>query len=287
MQVPFTHKFKIVGSLLTFLLLGLMSGQTPPAAPRFHWLDPVKNGDTLAAITQTFENELKPDDPEKVAPYEPAVEKRILRVGVYSGIALVLIEEKSAEDLATYVEPYSFDLELKRMSKIEMNSGVWMWSFYGYARFEAGAPSDVLFTYYSCWDCEATRLVGAFRYDSRDRVWKLRLWNEKEQIYIGGSHQYTDDGVEVPSCIFRIGRFEGNHLDQAVVFCRETTWGEDEKKPLSVENLYWVYDVRNGQSAERELKKTDEKTAALQFICAANKSSRLCAGKTASPAPAH
>ena len=264
-----------------------MSGQTPSSPRQFHWLDPVKDGNTLARIAQAFGNELKPDDPDKVAPYEPAIEKGILRVGVYNGVALVLIEEKSSEDLATNVEPYSFDLESKRMSKIEMNLGVWIWTFYGYARFEAGAPPDVLFTYYSCWGCEATRLIGAFRYDSRDRAWKLRQWNDKEQIYIGGSHQFTDEGVEIPSCIFRIGRFEGNDLDQAVIFCREKTWGEDEKKPLSVENLYWVYGVRNGHSTERELKKTVEKAAALRFICAENKSSRLCAGKTAGPGGAH
>ena len=275
---------------LLFLLSALApfsrGEQGPAQQPRpvrripFRWVDPAKEPVLFAEIQRVFEPDLLPEARQDKG--ETRRSKHILRAGILGQTALVVIATRDAPDVPwEQAVAYNFDFETKEKYEIETQTNLWTWNYYGQARFEDTPYPDILFTFFDCTECEATRYLGAFQYDPNNHAWIMRSWGKRSQIYIGGDFQFVDIYVQRPACMFRVGKFENTRLDQAVVFCREWTFELDGKEKLhAIDDTYWIYGALDGKASQRTLSKNDEKRAALQFLCVENQSSKLCAGKS-------
>jgi hypothetical protein len=248
---------------------------TTTASSDFRWLDPRKDAALFDRIKDAFVEELKPDDPEKVKPVEPQLYKRISRIGIFKSFALVLIAEREtpAYTYGDYFQPFNYNLNTGRKEPFE--KGFRRWRFKRFAHFEPSKTPDIVFTYLSCTECEATYLLGSFRFDSATASWGTRKWSEKdedESIMVGSDTVVgSEEGEYDYQCLYRVADFNGDGFDEVAVRCQAV--GEKDK---IIEDKTLLYSVQQEKPAIITLAEPQRIAALTAKLCEGAKKSRLC-----------
>jgi hypothetical protein len=248
---------------------------TRSASDDFRWLDPRKDAILFDRIKGAFVDELKPDDPEKVKPVEPQLYKRITRIGVYGSSALVLLAEREtpAYTYGDYFQPFNYDIDTGKKELFE--KGFRRWRFRGFAHFSSTKTSDIVFTYLSCTECEATYLLGSFRFDSQRRQWDTRAWSDKEgddAVMIGSDTVVgSEEGEYDYQCLFKVADFDGDGLDDIAVRCQAV--GE---KNRIIEDKTLLYSVQHDKPMIATLTEPQRIAALTARLCEGAKKSKIC-----------
>jgi len=242
----------------------------------FHWLDSKKDAALFERIKADFTDELKPDDPEKVKPYVALLYKKISRIGIFQSSAIVLIAERETPTYTygDYFRPFNYNLNTSKKEPFE--KGFTRWRFNRFARFEPSKTSDIVFTYLSCTECEATYLLGSFHFDSTTGAWSTRKWGEKDEAIMIGSDTVvgSEEGEYDYQCLYKIADFDSDGFDDLAVRCLAV--GEQDKILEDTTNLYTIY-----QGEPKIVTVNDPKqVAALNAtLCENAKKSKLCPPK--------
>lgn len=243
--------------------------------PRFKWLDPTKTDVKLyTQIKAVFGEELKPDDPEKVKPVVAMTYKKISRIGVFQSWALVLILEREtpASKYGDYFEPFNYNLRTGK--KEGLGKGFYLWKFNKLARFEPSAVPDIVFTYWSCTECEADRLLASFRFDKAVGGWDLRSWGrgEGDSLIIGDDGEPLSEEDETNhDCLFGFGDFIRNGFANVAVRCLAI-----DQRNRVVGDTTMIYAVEHGQPQTLAVKDPSQLDAIRKALCTGVKNSKLC-----------
>jgi hypothetical protein len=239
---------------------------------KFRWLDPRKDAALFGQIKAAFVDELKPDDPEKVKPVEPQLYKRISRIGVFQSSALVLIAERETPvyTYGDYFRPFNYDMRTGK--KIAFEKGFRRWRFRSFAQFSSGKTPDIVFTYLSCTECEATYLLGSFRFDLERHTWDTRAWGDKDDAMVIGAD--SEEGDYDYQCLYKIADFNGDGLDDVAVRCQAV--GEKAK---IMEDTTLLYSIQQGKPVIITLTEPQRIAAVTAKLCEGAKKSRLCTAK--------
>jgi hypothetical protein len=244
----------------------------------FKWLDPAKDVPLFQQIQAAFSEELKPDDPEKVKPVVAQLYKKISRIGVYQSSALVLILERetAASTYGDYFQPFNYDLKSGKKEAFEQ--GFYLWRFNRFVQFEASAVPDVIFTYWSCTECEADHLLGSFRFDSLDGEWKVRRWgtgDNDDAIMIGDDGKVLSEADDANyDCLYEFGDFTDRKFDDIAVRC----FAIDQNKRI-VGDTTTIYTERGGKPRVIAVKDQHQLVMIRDKLCADAKKSKLCPPK--------
>jgi hypothetical protein len=265
--------------IVALALAGCRSAAAQKALPpstTFRWLDAGKDAALFERIKSAFADELKPDDPEKVKPVAAQLYKRISRIGVFETSALVLIAERETP-APTYGDYFlAINYDLKTGKKAAFEKGFMKWKFKKFVLFEYSRMPDIVFTHYSCTECEADFLLGSFRFDSKDEAWKIRNWGERNNAIMIGGDTLADsaDGIYDYDCLFKFADFNGDGFDDLAVRCLGI--GEQGK---ILEDTTTIYTVQRGQSEVIAVKDPRQLAAVREKLCTDVKKSKLCPSK--------
>ncbi len=246
---------------------------TTTASTDFRWLDPRKDAALFDRIKGAFVDELKPDDPEKVKPVVPQLYKRISRIGVFQSFALVLIAERETPTYTygDYFQPFNYDINTGKKEPFE--KGFTRWRFKRFARFEPSKTHDIVFTYLSCTECEATYLLGSLHFDPQRSSWDTRAWSDKDDAIMIGSDTVvgSEEGEYDYQCLYKVADFNGNGLDDVAVRCQAV--GEKGK---IIEDTTLLYSVQQGKPVIITITEPQRIAALTAKLCEGTKKSRLC-----------
>ena len=264
--------------LAVFALTACYSAAAQDAAPSssaFHWLNSGKDAALFERIRTAFSDELKPDDPEKVKPVVAQEYKWISRVGVFETSALVLIGERETRT-STYGDYFvAFNYDLKSGEKTPLtpfNNGFTQWKFAKLIRFDSSRAPDIVFTHSSCTECEATYLLGSFRFDSTDAKWKVRKWGEKDaDILIGSDYSVGTEEDSKYDCLFKFADFNGDSFDDLAVRCLAVS-----RQGKILEDKTLIYTIQHGQPQVLTVKDRQQLATIRDKLCVDAKKSKLC-----------
>jgi hypothetical protein len=245
----------------------------------FHWLDRKADAAIFGKIQGVFANELKPDDPEAVKPYQAQLYKYVARIGVVGANSIVLIGERDevSDKTGDYFLAFNLDTESGAKSAVSTN-GFPAWKFNKFAQFESSEPPDIVFTYLTCTECEAYHVMGSFRFDSKLGQWRLRKWNDKEDaIMIGSDTQIgSEEGDYDNDCVYSIADFDGDGFDDVAVRCVETLTAETGKPPKVTGDTMKLYSVKNGEPKVSEIHDPAQMRSIQRKLCTGSPKSPLC-----------
>jgi hypothetical protein len=256
-----------------------LSAQNAESSTRgFKWLDPIKDVTLFQQIKAAFSEELKPDDPEKVKPVVAQLYKKISRIGIYQSSALVLILERETptSPYGDYFQPFNYDL--KNGKKEAFEGGFYLWRFNKFARFEASAVPDVVFTYWSCTECEGEHLLGSFHFDPAAGEWEVRRWGDKDNddaIIIGDDGKvFSEEDDTNYDCLYKFGDFTGDGFDDIAVRCLAI----DQSNRI-VNDTTTIYAAQHGRPQVIAVKDPSQLGAIREKLCTDIKKSKLCPSK--------
>jgi hypothetical protein len=250
---------------------------TTAASNDFRWLDARKDAVLFDQIKGAFSDELKPDDPEKVKPVEPQLYKKIARIGVVQSSALVLIAERDTPTYTygDYFRPFNYEINTGKKEPFE--KGFRRWRFRQFAHFSSAKTPDIVFTYLSCTECEATYLLGSFRFDPAHRVWDTRTWSDtKEDAIMIGSDTVvgSEEGEYDYQCLFKIADFDGDGLDDIAVRCQAVG-----KRNRVIEDTTLLFSIQQEKPEIDTLTEPQRIGALTAKLCESTKKSRFCGPK--------
>jgi len=259
----------------------LFAQNSESPTPRFKWLDPAKDSAVIKQIKAAFNEELKPDDPEKAKPYVAQGYKWISRIGEFETSALVLIGERETRTskYSDYFVAFNYDLKSGEKTPLtSSNQGFMEWTFRKLIRFDSSMAPDIVFTYPSCTECEADYLLSSFWFDSSTAKWKVRTWGkegkEGREILIGSDYSVGTDEDSKNDCLFKFADFNGDGFDDLAVRCLTIT---EQGKIL--EDTTTLYTIQNGQSHVVTVKNRQQLDAIRDQLCIGVKKSKLCTSK--------
>jgi hypothetical protein len=267
----------LAAALLSLALCAFATAQsTTTSSTEFHWLGPRKDAALFDRIKAAFADELKPDDPEKVKPVAPQLYKKITRIGVFQSSALVLIAERETPTYTygDYFQPFNYNLNTGKKEPFE--KGFTRWHFNRFAHFEPSKMPDIVFSYLSCTECEATYLLSSFRFDSTTDTWSTRKWSEKEEAIMIGSDTVvgSEEGEYDYQCLFKIADFDSDGFDDLAVRCLAV--GEQDKILEDTTNLYTI---QQGKPKITTVNDPNQVRALTATLCENVKKSKLCSRK--------
>jgi hypothetical protein len=251
-----------------------------PSSTAFHWLNSSKDAILFERIRITFADELKPDDPAKVAPTVAQEYKWISRVGVFEASALVLIGERETRTspYSSYFVAFNYDLKSgEKTSLTSPNGSFTRWKFKRLVRFDSSRAPDIVFTYPSCTECEADYFLSSFRLDQTAAKWKVRTWDQKStDILIGSDYSVGNEEATMDDCLFKFADFNGDSFDDLAVRCATVT---EQGKIL--EDATTLYTVQNGQAQILTVKERQQQATIRAELCVDAKKSKLCPSQKA------
>ena len=243
------------------------------------WVSERENGALWATIRADFHDELQPDDPAKVAPVLAYSYKYVYRVAVYQDSALVIIGHLETKDTKYpgYYSAFNYDDPSHAQSLIKGAEVVSVFRFAKFASLDTAPPQDILFTWMTCTECEASQVLSAFHYDASRRLWVLRSWEAHKDIWwTGESGPVIWSDVSASDTI----SFDCLHgfltKTGSVAFgirCREIT--ESEPGNRKVSDITARYSFKGPQS-KLEILSGENKTKLLPQLCEGSPKNKLC-----------
>src|SRR5260370_1236852 len=264
--------------LVTVTCIPTAAQDTRSVSGDFRWLDPRKDAVLFDQVKGAFVEELKPDDPEKVKPVVAQLYKRIVRIGLTQSSALVLIAERDTPNYTygDYFQPFNYDTKTGKKEPLE--KGFTRWHFRRFAHFSTSDTPDIVFSYLSCTECEATYLLGSFFFDKERRLWDTRTWSNKDgddAIMIGSDTVLASDVGEYDyQSLSKIADFNGDGLDDVAVRCKAI--GEKGK---IIEDTTLPYSAQHDKPAIATITEPERIAALTAKLCDAARKSRICAAK--------
>lgn len=269
----------LAAGVCVFCSLGTIAQQEKNSASAFRWLDDKKDSEVLAVLQKEFRAELAPGEQNKP--------RSLRRVGVFGNSAIVQIDTDETEIVEGerhydyFSAAYNFNFVARKKNAISSIDKFWKWTLLKLSRFEAGAAPDIVFTYWTCTDCEAEHALGSFRYDAESKEWSVWRWDKSEKgmnneaIFIGSTTQ-NGDSIFRYATIFKVQDFDGDHFDDVMVWSREKAYEwENESKLHSAKDTFVVYSIRAGRPIQSDAKGS-ERRKLQNMLCAGNKIHELC-----------
>jgi hypothetical protein len=269
-------------ALISILMLAASSSASgrnaQPSSISFHWLDSSKDAKLSERIKTAFNDELKPDDPEKVKPVVAQEYKWISRVGVFETSALVLIGERETRT-STYGDYFvAFNYDLTSGEKTPLtpsNNGFTEWKFERLVRFDSSRTPDIVFTHLSCTECEADYLLSSFRLDPTEARWKVRTWSDKgTDILIGSDYSVGTEEDSKYDCLLKFADFNGDGFDDLAVRCLAVT-----EQGKIIEDTTTIYTIQRGQPHALTVEDRQQLAVIRDQLCVDAKNSKLCPSK--------
>jgi hypothetical protein len=223
--------------------------------------------------------ELRPDDPAKVAPVLPYSYKYIYRVAVYQDSALVLVDhlETKGTKYPGYYSAFHYDLKSHARKPVKGAEAVSVFKFVRFANLDPGIPPDIVFTWMTCTECEASQVLSTFHYDSVSRQWVLRRWETRKDIWwtsdfgpVIWSDISASDTISF-ECLHGFVRGDG---DLAFgIRCREVSETEGSKRKIT--DITAKYSFKRAES-KLEIVTGGNKTRLLNELCEGSPKNKLC-----------
>jgi hypothetical protein len=271
---------KSVVGALSLCICAVLS-TSAQAADGVRWVSERENAALWARLRSDFHDELQPDDPAKVAPVLAYSYKYIYRVAVYQDSALVLVDHLETKDTQYpgYYSAFNYNLRSHDRKPIKGVEVVPVFKFVRFATLDPQAPPDIVFTWMTCTECEASQVLSAFHYDSVNRQWVLRRWEIQKDIWwtsdsgpIIWSDVSASDTVSF-ECLYGFVKSNGD-----VAFgirCREVSGPEGSKRKISDVTAKYSF---KGAESRLETVTGENKTRLLNELCEGSRKNGLCKG---------
>ena len=273
-----TIKRMILTFSLCLICAGAISAQAQ-SADSVKWIDEKENAALWATIRADFHDELQPDDPVKVAPVLAYSYKFIYRIALYQDLALVIVAhlESEGSKYPGYYSVFNYDIKSHTRRAIKSVEVVSMFKFVDFVRLDAVAPPDIVFTWLTCTECEASKVLSAFHYDADKREWSLRAWDARKDIWWtseSGPVIWSDVSASDTISFDCIHGFLGTAPEIAFgIRCRAVTESENGKR--SITDITGQYTFR-GPNSRLEIVNGEKKTRLLSELCEASPKNKLC-----------
>ncbi len=243
------------------------------------WISEKGNAAMWVAIRADFHDELQPDDPANVAPVLAYSFKYIYRVALYRHSALVLVGHRETEEskYPGYYSAFNYDIESHARRPIKGVEVVSVFKFVDFVRLDAAAPPDIFFTWLTCTECEESKVLSAFHYDSGKREWGLRTWEANKDIWwtsASGPVIWSDVSGSDTISFDCLHGFLGSAPE--ITFglrCRAVAESEDGKR--SITDITGLYSFR-GPDSRLEIVSGGKRTELLSKLCEASPKNKLC-----------
>jgi hypothetical protein len=266
----------------TILLLGVImhvvcaQGQSS----ELRWASRTQDKDIFDEVEAAFSSDLQPDS--ETGNIVPMKEKFIERLGIRGDSVLVIIGNKESKtDPYPFSRAFSFDRKTKmKVPVFSKNVEVlWMWRLEKVAHLTP-YDTDVVFSFFTCTECEATRLLASFQQASSTGRWQIRQWSQQDDdaLVIGSDVQIGDEGLYYYDCLHAVRDITGDGLDDVAVRCRERL-ETGTRKPLKrvTSDRTLLYTFKNGMLARLVVRKREQLAAHVhKALCEAKPKSLLC-----------
>lgn len=245
------------------------------------WANEKQNAQLWADIRRDFDDELQPDDPVKVAPVLAYSYKYIYRVLVYRGSALVVFGHRETEDskYPGYYSAFNYDIPSRVRTLIKGAEVVSRVKFVRLVSLEASLPQDVVFTWFTCTECEASQVLSTFHYDAGKNAWTLRSWEADKNIWWTseqGPVVWSDVSASDTLSFDCLHGFLPSHHDTSfAIRCHEVAQPDGEKRKIT--DITAKYNFSGGNS-KLEIVRGEEKTRVLTELCMGSPTNKLCRG---------
>jgi len=269
-------------TILTFsssLLCAWAISAQAQSADSVRWIGEKENAAVWANIRADFLDELRPDDPVKVAPVLAYSYKYIYRIALYQDLALVIVAhlESEGSKYPGYYSVFNYDLKSHTRRAIKGVEVISVFKFVDFVRLDAVAPPDIFFTWLTCTECEASKVLSAFHYDADKREWSLRTWDADKNIWWtseSGPVIWSDVSASDTISFDCVHGFLGTAPERAFgIRCRAVTESEEGKR--SITDITGQYTFR-GPSSRLEIVNGEKKTRLLSELCEASPKNKLC-----------
>lgn len=254
---------------------------TASASDGFAWSTEEDRPKLWKNIRTAFEEELRPDDPEKVAPVVPYLYRRIDRVGCRGDSCIVLVLNREREDDDPYYyfcEAFSYDVKsgVKMQLAVGTTKALWRWSLVTLASFEPDTI-DIVFRYKSCLECESEDLLSSFAYREKSASWDTRIWPVNDpHILIGSDAQYGYGVIYYYDCLHTVRDLNDDGFADLAVRCRTIGNADEPGRKDTVEDETIIYTVKKGSPQRTTVKSGRELKRIRKILCEGHTGSPLC-----------
>jgi len=249
------------------------------SADSVKWISEKENAALWATIRTDFHDELQPDDPAKVAPVLAYSYKHISRVARYQHSALVLVGHRETREskYPGYYSVFNYDVESHARRPIKGVEVVSVFKFVEFVRLDAAAPPDIFFTWLTCTECEASKVLSAFHYDAGKHEWVLRNWEANKDIWWtseSGPVIWSDVSASDTISFDCVHGFLRNTPEIAFgIRCRAVAESEEGKRAIT--DIAALYNFR-GPDSRLEIVNGEKKTKLLSELCETSLRNKLC-----------
>ncbi len=285
--------FSRIGLISLLSIMPLACGAVESAPSRgFRWIDAQHDGAVWGKVQAALHDELLPDkpDPDSLT----FGYKYLKRVGVSNNSALVIVGNRvrkrpsPSERSEEYFLAFNYDFISGSLSQVVDPEHVevhalymWRWKFARLARLESSPVPDVVFTYLSCSECEAEKLLAALRYDPATRMWQIRQWGEGKPewwmtrvgLVIGID---IDSGGPTVSyhCLYGFLDLKSDGFDDVAIRCQEMT--EDQPRKFHLADSTVLYSLKGDRFIGEVVKTKDRLQKIWSDLCRSSSQDKLC-----------
>ena len=251
------------------------------SADSVNWVSEKQNPQLWTDIRRDFQDVLQPDDPVKVAPVLAYSYKYIYRVVVYRESALVVVGHLETKDskYPGYYSAFNYDITSHARTVIKGAEVVSQVKFVRLATLEASSPQDVVFTWFTCSECEASKILSTFHYDALKHAWVLRSWEADKDIWWTseqGPVIWSDVSASDTLSFDCVHGFLPSENDHSFAFrCHEVAQAEGEKVKTTDVTAKYTFD---GGNSKLSIVRGEERTKVLAELCMGSPSNKLCKG---------
>jgi hypothetical protein len=289
----FLARFGLISVLaISPVALRAVDSKVSVPSPGFRWIDAQHDGAMWSKVKAALSEELKPDKPEPDS--LTFGYKYLKRVGVANNSALVIVgyrvKERPApsEQGEEYFLAFNYDFISGSLSQVvdperaEVHPlYMWRWKFIRLARFESSPTPDVVFTYLSCSECEAEKLLAALRYDSATHLWQIRQWGQGKPewwmtrvgLVVGLD---IDSGGPTVSyhCLYGFLDFNRDGLADVAIRCQEVT--EEESRKFHLADSTALYSLKGKSFVGEVVTTKDQRQKIWSELCRSSSQDKFC-----------
>lgn len=251
----------------------------------FRWIDAKTDAKTLARVQDSFRDELTPDAAQEGPDaYEY---KYIDRVGLLNNHALVIVGHQNTktpnkgDQNLQYSTAFNFNIDTREKSKISQTEWMWNWKYMRLAHFQSMTSPDVLFTYFTCSECEPDRMLNALYYDSRTEQWLEREWGDGKDLWwtaadglVVGVDIYGGTDTVSFNCLYGVITPKNGGLDSLAIRCKEVTLNDDESAKINDSTV--LYHWTNGKFSHTAIADEQERVELTNTLCRTSTASLFC-----------
>lgn len=249
------------------------------SAESVKWVSEKENATLWAAIRTDFHGQLQPDDPAKVAPVMAYSYKYIYRVAQYQDSALVLVHhlETKYTKYPGYYSAFNYDAKSHTHTPIKGVEVVSVFKFIRFASLDPAAPPDIVFTWMTCTECEASQVLSTLHYDGDKHGWTLRSWETDKDIWWtseSGPVIWADVSASDTISFDCLHGFLTDTGSLAFgIRCHEVTESETGKREIKDVTLKYSF---MGPDSRLEIASGENKTKLLSELCEESPRNKLC-----------